>query len=554
MRIALAAHNFPPDSYAGTELYTYHLANVLQSRGHEVTVLYPVLMEANQSPGVAVETNYEHLSVVNLPISRTQSAAMRKEELKPIIRKYFLEHPVDVVHIQHLLGLSTSFVDVLEELNIPMVFTANDFWFLCQQVHLVEPNGELCTGPETIDKCIQCFQSRNGPTSEDRIPSLFYHMAERLFLCRQTMRKIDLVLCPSEFLLGMLKKYKYEAKRMIHAPQGAALFTPMTPVSQSQGRLVLSYFGTISFRKGLDILIEAINQIDASNLELRIYGSIVQPEYFERTMKMVRTGKSVRYYGPYQPHNLPHMLSETHVTVVPSRGESYPFIIRESLHGGIPVIASSIAGIPEIVRDEENGLLFQAGSVSDLCKQLDRVIKHPGLIDELKSRIQPVKSIEQEAVELEKHYASILRCHQESTPLIDHPLPPPVVAPNRDRTGEDYGPRRESKSGAIQDQTIVVSIIIPVFNKVELTQQCLTHLAQVTHGVPWEVVIVDNASTDETARFLSSLEGDVRIIRNDENLGFAKACNQGARVAKGQISRFSQQRYNSTSWMADGLS
>jgi GT2 family glycosyltransferase/tetratricopeptide (TPR) repeat protein len=78
------------------------------------------------------------------------------------------------------------------------------------------------------------------------------------------------------------------------------------------------------------------------------------------------------------------------------------------------------------------------------------------------------------------------------------------------------------------------SIIIPVFNKVELTQQCLTHLANVTEGISYEVIIVDNNSLDSTGEFLQSLDGDVQIIRNSTNLGFAKGNNQGAQAARGR--------------------
>lgn len=78
------------------------------------------------------------------------------------------------------------------------------------------------------------------------------------------------------------------------------------------------------------------------------------------------------------------------------------------------------------------------------------------------------------------------------------------------------------------------SIIIPVFNKVELTAQCLTKLAEVTTDPDFEVIIVDNHSTDGTEAFLKQLGGDVRVIRNEDNLGFAKACNQGAQAARGR--------------------
>ena len=78
------------------------------------------------------------------------------------------------------------------------------------------------------------------------------------------------------------------------------------------------------------------------------------------------------------------------------------------------------------------------------------------------------------------------------------------------------------------------SVIIPVWNRCELTRQCLEALAKTTNGVSWELIVVDNRSTDDTAAFLSTLRGDVRIIRNEDNLGFAKACNQGAQAAKGK--------------------
>ncbi|MCC6764889.1 MAG: glycosyltransferase [Deltaproteobacteria bacterium] len=78
------------------------------------------------------------------------------------------------------------------------------------------------------------------------------------------------------------------------------------------------------------------------------------------------------------------------------------------------------------------------------------------------------------------------------------------------------------------------SIVLPVFNRAELTEQCLVELAAVTNGVTFEVIIVDNASSDRTPELCAALGGDVQIIRNAENLGFAAACNQGAGAARGR--------------------
>ncbi|UCH81556.1 MAG: glycosyltransferase [Nitrospiraceae bacterium] len=84
----------------------------------------------------------------------------------------------------------------------------------------------------------------------------------------------------------------------------------------------------------------------------------------------------------------------------------------------------------------------------------------------------------------------------------------------------------------------LVSIIIPVHNKIEFTIKCIENLARNTAYEPYEVIIIDNASSDGTREFLGSLEGDVKIISNATNLGFAISNNQGAKKAKGEYLLF----------------
>ena len=61
------------------------------------------------------------------------------------------------------------------------------------------------------------------------------------------------------------------------------------------------------------------------------------------------------------------------------------------------------------------------------------------------------------------------------------------------------------------------TIIIPVFNQAELTLRCLESLAAHTPEELYEVVIVDNGSTDSTPELLAALDGDVRVVTNAEN-------------------------------------
>jgi GT2 family glycosyltransferase len=82
-----------------------------------------------------------------------------------------------------------------------------------------------------------------------------------------------------------------------------------------------------------------------------------------------------------------------------------------------------------------------------------------------------------------------------------------------------------------------LSIVIPVFNQVAYTKQCVESLLKDASSspVPYEVIVVDNASTDETSAYLESVNSRVRSKRNPANLGFGPACNVGAKLAQGRF-------------------
>jgi len=79
------------------------------------------------------------------------------------------------------------------------------------------------------------------------------------------------------------------------------------------------------------------------------------------------------------------------------------------------------------------------------------------------------------------------------------------------------------------------SIIIPVFSQLEFTHRCLEAIERNTRRTTYEIIVVDNASSDETAGYLKKIGNRVRVITNTENLGFARANNQGAGIARGEF-------------------
>jgi len=83
------------------------------------------------------------------------------------------------------------------------------------------------------------------------------------------------------------------------------------------------------------------------------------------------------------------------------------------------------------------------------------------------------------------------------------------------------------------------SIVIPVFNNLALTRNCLDAIFCNTQDVNYEIIVVDNASTDGTTDYLKGIESDrIRCIFNSENKGFVEACNAGAGLASGDYLLF----------------
>ncbi|MGH9928971.1 MAG: glycosyltransferase [Pyrinomonadaceae bacterium] len=92
----------------------------------------------------------------------------------------------------------------------------------------------------------------------------------------------------------------------------------------------------------------------------------------------------------------------------------------------------------------------------------------------------------------------------------------------------------DRKPAGDSERAIQTSLIIAVFNKAEFTRQCLGSLVREIDFSRVEIIVVDNASTDNTEEVLSHFDNYVRFVTNERNAGFVDACNQGAAAAKGK--------------------
>lgn len=80
-----------------------------------------------------------------------------------------------------------------------------------------------------------------------------------------------------------------------------------------------------------------------------------------------------------------------------------------------------------------------------------------------------------------------------------------------------------------------ISIIIPAFNNLNFTINCITSILTENKYLNTEIIVIDNGSKDKTSDIIQNLYPKIKIIKNIKNLGFAKACNQGAESSSGDL-------------------
>ncbi len=81
---------------------------------------------------------------------------------------------------------------------------------------------------------------------------------------------------------------------------------------------------------------------------------------------------------------------------------------------------------------------------------------------------------------------------------------------------------------------VLVSIIIVTYNSVDYLRKCLDSIYALTFSFSYEIIVIDNASCDNTFDFVSNTYPNINIIKNKENSGFAYANNQGIESARGK--------------------
>jgi glycosyltransferase involved in cell wall biosynthesis len=179
-------------------------------------------------------------------------------------------------------------------------------------------------------------------------------------------RCVDRFIAPSKFYAAKIAEWGVPAEAIRYVPNfvNASDFRP----AYMPGDAVL-YFGRLVRQKGLHTLIRAAA---AARCRLTIVGT--GPERTSLQRHAAAEGVEVRFLGYLEGSELLDAIRSARAVVVPSEYyENAPMAILEAYALGKPVVGAGIGGIPELIRQDETGFLFDCGDVASLTATLRQV-------------------------------------------------------------------------------------------------------------------------------------------------------------------------------------
>jgi glycosyltransferase involved in cell wall biosynthesis len=179
------------------------------------------------------------------------------------------------------------------------------------------------------------------------------------------------VVVPSHALAEFLVAHGFPRRRLHVIPNGITVSTS-SPSSRT-APLRVGTSAMLDYRKGVDVLMEAAGKASAP-FRLDIFGDGSERPRLEG--RAAELGLDAHFHGYVD--DLPARLRELDVFVLPTRADNFPMAILEAMAASLPVIATRVGGIPEIVVDGETGLLVPPEDAGALAAALDRLVQDGG--------------------------------------------------------------------------------------------------------------------------------------------------------------------------------
>ncbi|MEP7087094.1 MAG: glycosyltransferase family 4 protein, partial [Gemmatimonadota bacterium] len=201
------------------------------------------------------------------------------------------------------------------------------------------------------------------------------------------MRRAAAVTTVSQFLADDLRRLMPAVTSKISVtpmPLDIERFAAGATVAKVAPARVL-YAGNLIASKGVDVLIDAIALLRDQGVkcQLRIIGSGPEEMRLHALAAQRALGDAVTWSPFISQHELPAEFGEATITALVSRGqaEGLGLVLAEALLAGSAVVGTAAGGIPEVVVDEQTGLVAMDGDAPDLARQIDRLLADRALRD-----------------------------------------------------------------------------------------------------------------------------------------------------------------------------
>jgi glycosyltransferase involved in cell wall biosynthesis len=202
-----------------------------------------------------------------------------------------------------------------------------------------------------------------------------------------------------------LLTYGFASEKVIHIPNFVDV-DAYTPTDEHGGYFV--YCGRLSEEKGLKTLLKAMRSVKTSKLLLVGVGP--QQQELEALTKDYQL-QNVEFTGYLTGEALREAVRNAMFTVLPSEWyENNPVSVLEAFALGKPVIAANIGGIPEVITDGQEGLLFQTGNAEELAEKIRHLLMSP---EERSSMGRAARTKVMEQFHPTKHYERILTIYEK---------------------------------------------------------------------------------------------------------------------------------------------
>ncbi|MCK4547509.1 MAG: glycosyltransferase family 4 protein [Candidatus Eisenbacteria sp.] len=351
--------------------YTFALTRLLESKGHRVipfATRHPLNLPSEYDTYFAPAVDYDQLeSRGGLRAAvRVLRRAISSREAREALERLLAEIRPDLAHFQGIhRHLTPSIIGPLRSAGVPIVWTLHDYVPICPNTHFY-CRGEICEAcrPGRFYRAPlrRCKRDSMGASLAAAVEA-YAHRRQRVY------SRVDHFIAPSRFLARKLVEHRFPSTKVTVVPHFMEL-DRFKPTDQDEGFALFA--GRLAEEKGLRTLIEAKARLGSG--DLRIAGDGPLREEMEATV--ARRGISgVRFVGLKTREEVRELASRARCLILPSIWyENFPFAVMEAFALGKPMLASRIGAIPDLVTENEDGLLFRAGDAGDLAEKLGTLL------------------------------------------------------------------------------------------------------------------------------------------------------------------------------------